>query len=94
MTNAKGGQSNHNFGIALDFGVFKDGKYLDGSKLKSDKTLASAVHRQVAEKVASKHGIEWGGNWTSFKDEPHFEYPTGLSMAQKRARYEKHGSVV
>src|SRR5690606_22511724 len=27
VTNAKGGQSNHNFGIAMDFGVFKDGKY-------------------------------------------------------------------
>ena len=93
VTNAKGGQSNHNFGIALDFGVFKKGRYLDGGT-KAEKTVAAAMHRTVAERLAKKHAIEWGGNWTSFKDQPHFEIPTGLTMKQKRDLFAKKGSVL
>lgn len=81
VTNARGGYSNHNFGIALDFGVFKGRAYVDNT----DPKQAHRVHAAVAQ-VAEKHGIEWGGNWRSFKDTPHFEIKTGLTMAQKRAR--------
>jgi peptidoglycan L-alanyl-D-glutamate endopeptidase CwlK len=31
VTNARGGYSNHNFGIAFDAGVFESGTYLDES---------------------------------------------------------------
>jgi peptidoglycan LD-endopeptidase CwlK len=31
VTNARGGYSNHNFGIAFDIGVFDGGSYLDES---------------------------------------------------------------
>lgn len=81
VTKARGGYSNHNFAIALDFGVFKGGAYLDNS----DPKAAHKVHAAVAQ-VAARHGIEWGGNWRSFKDTPHFEVRTGLSMSQKRER--------
>ena len=81
VTNARGGYSSHNFGIALDFGVFKGRRYVDSS----DPVLAHRVHAAIAQ-IADKHGIEWGGNWRSFKDYPHFEIKTGLSMAEKRAR--------
>lgn len=81
VTNARYGYSNHNFGIALDFGVFADRKYLDSS----DPQWAAGVHRSVAE-VSDQYGIEWGGNWRTFKDYPHFEIKTKLSMAEKRAR--------
>jgi peptidoglycan L-alanyl-D-glutamate endopeptidase CwlK len=81
VTNARYGYSNHNFGIALDFGVFADRKYLDSS----DPKRAAGVHRSVAE-VADQYGIEWGGNWRTFKDYPHFEIKTKLSTAEKRAR--------
>lgn len=79
VTNAKPGYSNHNFGIAVDMGVFKDGKYLDASK----PSEAEAFHRRAAS-VAEKYNIEWGGNWLRFKDYPHFEYRTGKSMALLR----------
>lgn len=81
VTNARYGYSNHNFGIALDFGVFRSGKYLDSS----DPGKAEAVHRAVAA-IAGDHGIDWGGNWRSFKDIPHFEVSTPLSAAEKRKR--------
>ncbi len=89
VTNARGGYSNHNFGIALDFGVFRDGKYLD----EKYPYLAAHVHKQVG-KIAKKHGLEWGGDWKSFVDMPHFEVYTGLNMAQKRDKYKRFGSVL
>jgi len=79
VTNAKPGYSNHNFGIAVDMGVFKNGKYLDELNPKE----AEAFHR-IAAKSAEKYNIDWGGNWKSFKDYPHFEYKTGKSLALLR----------
>jgi peptidoglycan L-alanyl-D-glutamate endopeptidase CwlK len=39
VTNAKGGRSNHNFGIAWDMGLFdSSGRYLDGKKKGDDAT--------------------------------------------------------
>lgn len=62
VTNARGGQSNHNFGVAWDIGVFQNGQYLDESPL----------YHQVGN-TGKGLGLEWGGDWTSFPDEPHFQ---------------------
>lgn len=93
VTNARGGYSNHNFGVAVDYGIFRDGKYLDGGT-GEEKRLAERVHREIA-KAAKDAGVptEWGGDWRSFKDYPHHEVATGLTMAQKRRRYAERGSV-
>ena len=32
-------------------------------------------------------GLEWGGDWTGFKDWPHFQYTGGLSLAQCRSLF-------
>ena len=88
VTNAKGGQSNHNFGVAGDFGVFKNGKYLDDSS----PSLADKFHKEIG-KIAKDYGIEWGGDWKTSKDYPHFEVTTGMSLAEKRAAYSKYGSI-
>lgn len=88
VTNAKGGYSNHNFRVAGDYGVFRDGVYLDGSKSAADVGLASRIHKAVAARIKALFPgkIEWGGDWTSFRDEPHYQYKTGLTLAQMRAR--------
>lgn len=91
VTKAKGGQSNHNFGIAGDFGVFQSGRYLDSS----NPTLAAKIHREVArEALAAGLNIEWGGDWKGMPDTPHFEIKTGLTMAEKREKYQRFGSVL
>lgn len=92
VTNARGGYSRHNFGIAGDFAVFdKEGKYLDSE----NPPLASQVHQAVAEEVkARKINIDWGGDWKSFVDEPHFEYRTGLSTRQLRERVQAGKDIV
>lgn len=79
VTNARGGYSNHNFGLAVDCGLFKDGDYLEDSPLYSEIGLIVSKFPQ----------LEWGGSWRSITDEPHIEYRTGLSLAEKRERMEK-----
>lgn len=79
VTNAKPGYSNHNFGVAVDMGVFKNGKYLDENSPKESEEF----HRKAAE-IAKKYNISWGGDWSSFKDYPHFEYKTGKTLAEMR----------
>ena len=62
VTNARGGYSNHNFGIAFDIGVFESGRYLD----------ESPAYKAVGA-LGMKLGLEWGGNWKTIQDEPHFQ---------------------
>ena len=62
VTNAKGSQSNHNFEIAFDIGVFDGKNYLDRSPL----------YKAVAV-LGKQLGLAWGGDWKSNKDEPHYE---------------------
>lgn len=90
VTNARPGYSRHNFGLALDFGVFRDGDYLDSSEPK----LSAKVHKKVAETLADKYNLQWGGNWKTFKDYPHFEYDNGLSLAEMRRRVKNNQPLV
>lgn len=87
VTNARGGQSNHNFCIAWDVGLFHKatGKYLTGAS-----AAESKAYRELAERVKSQvGGLEWGGDWRSFKDQPHYQVATGKSLSQVRALFEK-----
>ncbi len=88
VTNAKYGFSNHNFGIALDFGVFSGGKYLDNASPRR----AAEIHKAIGS-LARKYGIEWGGDWTGFQDPPHYEVESPLTMAQKRVRL-RNGTTI
>ncbi|HAA4910462.1 TPA_asm: alkaline phosphatase, partial [Listeria monocytogenes] len=66
VTNAKGGQSNHNYGVAVDLCLYtSDGKNVIWESTTSRwKTVVSAMKAE---------GFDWGGDWKSFKDYPHFE---------------------
>lgn len=35
-------------------------------------------------KIGKELGLEWGGDWTSFRDYPHFQYTFGLSISDLR----------
>ena len=62
VTNARGGYSNHNFGIAFDVGVFDGSSYVP----------ASPRYKGVGARGVEL-GLGWGGNWKTIKDEPHFQ---------------------
>lgn len=65
VTNAKGGQSNHNFGIAWDIGLYDTlGNYITNEM--PYKNIAPIV-------LDAMDNLEWGGNWHSFKDYPHYQ---------------------
>lgn len=78
VTNARAGFSNHNFGTAWDIGLFEGKKYLTDSPL----------YKEIGE-ISRSLGLKWGGDFKSFKDYPHYEVSTGLTMAQMRDRVSK-----
>ena len=92
VTNAKGGQSNHNLAIAGDYGVFRGTAYLDDGSA-ADQLLASRVHKACSLQAA-ECGLEWGGSWKSMADQPHYQILTGLTMAQQRSIFKAKGSVL
>lgn len=70
ITNAKGGQSYHNYGLAFDVVIMENGQP------NWNKTVSSNVAN-----LAIGYGFEWGGNWNSFKDYPHFQMTFGQSIS-------------
>ena len=78
VTNARGGYSMHNFGIAFDIGLFKNGKYLDDVCHTADKDYI-ALHRFCG----SPEGMEWGGDWSGFADYPHYQLSRWGSSSSK-----------
>jgi len=90
VTNVRGGYSNHNFGIAFDIGIFSGNNYLsDSPKYKAVGLLGMDL------------GLDWGGNWTSIVDQPHFQlrpaWARGLRerdmLAELRRRASDHSLV-
>lgn len=80
VTNAKGStySSMHQWGIAFDF--YRN----DGQGLYND---SDAFFRQVG-KIGKSIGLEWGGDWTSPVDKPHFQLPDwGSTPSKLKAMY-------
>ena len=84
VTNAVGGQSNHNFAIAWDVGIFDGTDYVDGSTRAEEQMYISLAHRIKADNSA----LEWGGDWHSIVDNPHYQMATGKTLSQVRAAFE------
>ncbi len=92
VTNAKPGSSMHNFGLAIDCGVFKGKVYMDGST-PADAKLADLMHKHVST-LCTKHRLRWGGKFKKLYDAPHFEYDTPYSLAELCARREAKKSLI
>ncbi|MEC0370061.1 M15 family metallopeptidase [Paenibacillus chibensis] len=85
VTNAKGGYSNHNFGMAIDFALLMpDGKSVSWDMKRDGNCSGTADWYEVVAE-AKALGFAWGGDWYSFKDYPHFEMMFGFTCAQIRA---------
>lgn len=87
VTNARGGQSYHNYGLAIDIVLIVDGKTavwdtktdFDGDRLADWQEIVS---------IFKRYGWEWGGDW-GFKDYPHFQKTFGNSIATLQGLYKK-----
>lgn len=76
VTNAKPGSSWHNFGLAFDVAVMKDGK----PTWPADEALWQKIGA-----LGKAQGLTWGGDFKNFPDRPHFQYTGGLTLEQARA---------
>lgn len=71
VTKAQPGASMHNYGLAIDIGVFsKDGKTYHGDH---------ALYRELGP-LGESLGFEWGGRW-KFNDEPHYQFRPAWSAS-------------
>ncbi len=69
VTKARGGESYHNYGLAIDLCEMSS----------DDKEVLWNFDMAKLDDIAKKHGIEWGGDWQSIKDRPHFQISFGYS---------------
>lgn len=92
VTNAKGGSSFHNYGLALDFALLmdvnNDGKYDELSwDIKKDIDRDGVADWLEVVRVFERDGWEWGGKWSSIKDYPHVQKTFGYTWQQL---YQRH----
>lgn len=87
VTNAKSGQSIHNYGFAVDICLIIDGKTASWNTTKDwDNDQIADWYECV--KIFAKFGWDWGGNWKTFKDLPHFD-KRGYNSWKKLAKLKR-----
>lgn len=74
VTNAKAGQSWHNYRLAFDIVPIKNGKPVWGT------TGADGKLWKDIAKIGKACGLEWAGDWKTFVEFPHFQYTQGLTL--------------
>ena len=86
MTQARGGESYHNYGLAIDFALrLENGEVVwdierDGNRNgKRDWFEVAAIGKEL--------GFIWGGDWQHFKDYPHLQMTFGLSISELQQGY-------
>lgn len=94
VTNAKGGSSYHNYGIAFDFCLIYDklnrGVYDTISwDTNFDADKDGVKDWQEVVQMFIKNGYEWGGNWHSIVDNPHIQKTFGYNWRQLLDKYNK-----
>ena len=75
VTNAKPGQSWHNWKLAFDFCPIVNGK-----AAWEDENLFT-----VCGEIGEQIGLEWAGRWKSFRELAHMQYTGGLTLADLQA---------
>ncbi len=68
VTNAKGGSSFHNYGLAVDLVPMVNGK--------ANYNVSNDTWNKIGE-TGKKYGLEWGGDFKSIVDKPHFQMSGG-----------------
>ena len=96
VTNAKGGHSYHNYGLAIDIVLLidkdKNGTFETASwDTKSDFDGDGKSDWQEIVAIFKRYGWEWGGDWKFF-DAPHFQKTFGKSISELLALH-KSGKV-
>nr|WP_223254282.1 M15 family metallopeptidase [Halobacillus halophilus] len=89
VTHAKGGESYHNYGLAIDFALQTDNGVVWNMERDGNGNGKSDWMEVVA--IAKDLGFEWGGDWSNFKDYPHLQMDFGLTI--RDLKYGKRPNV-
>ncbi len=103
VTNARGGQSYHNYGLALDIVLVldkdKNGLYESAVwDVRGDFDRDGRADWMEIVNIFKQYGWEWGGDW-KFYDAPHFQKTFGYSVRQlldlhNKGKVDKNGYVL
>lgn len=91
VTQAKGGESMHNFALAIDI-VLVSGKTASWDTAKDWDKDGKSDWLEVVD-VFRSAGWEWGGVW-KFKDYPHVQFPTEYTTKQLLKKYNSGDTFV
>lgn len=83
VTNAKAGESAHNYRLAFDVVPLRNGKPVWSTK--GDDLMLWMRVGNIGEAV----GLEWAGRWVTFREFPHFQYLGGHPLS-----YFKNGGTI
>jgi peptidoglycan L-alanyl-D-glutamate endopeptidase CwlK len=88
VTNAKPGESWHEYGCAGDVLPLRHGKPIWGTSGNgidedpSDDDKDDLEAWQTVGKLGKRAGLEWAGDWKTFRELAHFQYTNGLTLAE------------
>lgn len=85
VTNAKGGQSYHNYGLAFDF-VLMEISSATWDITKDFDGDGKADWMEVVD-IFKENGYTWGGDFETISDKPHFEKTFGLDWTDMLEKY-------
>jgi hypothetical protein len=85
--NSHPGYSKHNYYAGLDFNI-----ETPRGEMLMKQGMKNKWINQGFEKLAAKHGITWGGNFSGYEDCIHFAYEFNINTAVKNA-IAKYGSL-
>jgi len=85
VTNAKAGESFHNYRCAVDVVPIINGKPVWDTKYQVWQTIG---------RLGKEAGLEWAGDWKRFKEYPHFQYTSGLTLAELKQQKISDESIV
>ena len=85
VTNAKAGESFHNYRCAVDVVPIINGKPVWDTSYQVWQTIG---------RLGKEAGLEWAGDWVKFKEYPHFQYTSGFTLAELKQHKISDKSIV
>lgn len=86
VTHARGGESYHNYGLAIDFALKTKQDEVVWDMEYDGNSNGQADWMEVVE-IAKRLGFSWGGDWERFKDYPHLQMDFGYSIEELQRGY-------
>ncbi|MBM7650254.1 peptidoglycan L-alanyl-D-glutamate endopeptidase CwlK [Bacillus ectoiniformans] len=81
VTHVEGGESYHNYGLAIDFAIQLDNGQVIWDMEHDGNKNGQSDWMEVVD-LAKDLGFTWGGDWMGFKDYPHLQMDFGLSIRE------------